>query len=112
MGSTDCLFCKIVAGEIPAEKVDQSESVTIFKDINPQAPIHYLLIPNTHIVSVAETEDPAIFAQVFQAARDIARKKNLSDYRLVTNIGAEAGQSVFHLHVHLLAGRPLTWPPG
>lgn len=112
MSDPNCLFCKIVNGEIPAATVYQDDTVTVFKDINPQAPIHYLVIPNTHTACVAETADGKIFQQVLGAARDIAQKESLTDYRLVINNGAGAGQTVFHLHLHLLAGRPLQWPPG
>lgn len=109
---SSCLFCKIIKGDIPAQIVYQTESVTAFKDISPQAPVHYLVIPNQHTACVSETEDPLILQQVLSGARDLAQKESLTDYRLVVNNGAEAGQTVFHLHLHLLAGRPFTWPPG
>lgn len=111
-----CVFCKIVAGEIPANIVYQNEFVTAFTDVHPQAPTHILVIPNRHIVSVADLEDDNslnIAAHCLGAAREIAQQLNLTGgYRLVTNSGAGAGQSVFHLHFHLLAGRRFSWPPG
>lgn len=110
--AADCLFCKIVAGEIPADKVLSTDRITVFRDISPQAPTHLLVIPNTHTPSVRETADSALLADVFAGARDAADTLGLEDYRLVVNNGAEAGQTVFHLHMHVLAGRPLDWPPG
>ena len=111
-----CIFCKIVAGEIPADIVYKNQHVTAFTDLNPQAPLHVLIVPNQHIDSVNEIADDAsanAAAECLRAAREIARTQNLSTgYRLVTNSGADAGQSVMHLHFHLLAGRPMTWPPG
>lgn len=113
--STDCLFCRILAGEIPANRVHEGVlggNVIAFADINPQAPIHWLFIHNTHTASHSETADPQVYADLLAAAKTAAQAEGLSDYRLVINNGAEAGQSVFHLHLHLLAGRPFTWPPG
>ncbi|HEY9745092.1 MAG TPA: histidine triad nucleotide-binding protein [Oculatellaceae cyanobacterium] len=110
--SSDCLFCKIIRGEIPSKKVAETEHAFAFEDINPQAPKHILVIHKTHTESLATTSDNNLLAEVFGAARDIAAQAGLSNYRLVVNNGPEAGQTVFHLHVHLLAGRPFTWPPG
>lgn len=111
-----CLFCRIIARELPAEIVYQNEQVTAFKDAHPRAPTHILIVPNAHIASVDEITDEAAAnaaAQCLRAAREIAYARGLSGgYRLVTNVGADAGQSVFHLHFHLLAGRKLSWPPG
>ncbi|OQY84232.1 MAG: histidine triad nucleotide-binding protein [Chloroflexi bacterium UTCFX4] len=111
-----CLFCKIVARELPAEIVYQDEHVTAFKDLHPRAPTHILIIPNAHLASVDDLADNVAVnaaAQCLRVAREIARARGLTNgYRLVTNIGADAGQSVFHLHFHLLAGRRLGWPPG
>lgn len=111
-----CIFCKIVAGEIPANIVFKNDDVTAFKDLNPQAPTHILVIPNQHIGSVDDIvgdETADAVAACLRAAREIARANSLSGgYRLVTNTGADAGQSVPHLHFHLLAGRVMTWPPG
>ncbi|MEB3287738.1 MAG: histidine triad nucleotide-binding protein [Vampirovibrionales bacterium] len=108
----DCLFCKMVRGEIPIQKVFEDDHTLAFDDINPQAPTHVLIIPKTHTDSIADTKDPAIFAHVLASAQKIAEAKSLSHFRIVSNNGQEAGQSVFHLHIHLLAGRPLSWPPG
>jgi len=109
---TDCLFCKIVARDIPAERVFENDHVLAFPDINPQAPTHWLVIPKAHVAGVAAVEEPAMFHQVMAGAQQAALKAGLTDYRLVTNNGAGAGQSVFHWHVHLLGGRAFSWPPG
>lgn len=110
-----CLFCQIAAGERPATIVYRSDDVIAFRDIHPQAPTHILIVPTKHIASVAETAaaDEALIGQLIAAAKVIAQQENLANgYRLVINTGAQAGQSVFHLHVHLLGGRTLHWPPG
>lgn len=111
-----CTFCRIIAGEIPANIAYQNEHVTAFTDLNPQAPLHILIVPNQHIESVNEIADDVAAraaAECLRAAREIARTQNLSSgYRLVTNSGPDAGQSVMHLHFHLLAGRHFSWPPG
>lgn len=111
-----CLFCRIVAGEIPAKRVYEDAAVLAFADLHPQAPVHILLIPKQHIESVAQArpEHAAVLGQLLLAAGEVARRLDVADsgYRLVTNIGEDGGQSVFHLHVHLLAGRPMRWPPG
>jgi histidine triad (HIT) family protein len=110
-----CLFCQIAAGERPATIVHRDEDVVAFRDINPQAPTHILIIPTKHIVSVAEAtvEDEGLIGRLISVAREIAQQENLSKgYRLVINTGSQAGQSVFHLHVHLLGGRAMHWPPG
>lgn len=112
----DCLFCKIAAGEIPADIVHDDEHVIAFRDINPKAPTHVLLIPRRHIASAAELSgtDAEMLGRLFAVAAQVARDAGVADsgYRLVTNVGAGAGQSVFHLHFHLLGGRSLAWPPG
>ncbi|MDQ2689693.1 MAG: histidine triad nucleotide-binding protein [Chloroflexota bacterium] len=110
----DCLFCKIVAGEIPAEIIHRDDRVVAFRDINPQAPTHVLAIPTRHVASAAElsADDGDLLSDLFGALRSVAADQGLSGYRIVTNIGAEAGQSVFHLHFHLLGGRSMGWPPG
>lgn len=108
----DCLFCKILAGQIPSALVWESDRVVIFNDISPQAPTHWLCIHRQHTDSHRQTTDNQLYADLMAAARDAARQHDLHDYRLVMNNGAEAGQSVFHMHLHLLAGRPLAWPPG
>ena len=114
--SHDCVFCKIAAGAFGGPPLYQDEHVTAFRDINPQAPTHILLIPNKHIASVDEAtaEDQEILAHLLLTAAKIARDENVSNqgYRLVLNTGPQAGQTVFHLHFHLLAGRNMTWPPG
>jgi histidine triad (HIT) family protein len=110
----DCLFCKIAAGEIPSEVVFQDDTVVVFRDINPKAPTHVLAIPRRHVASAANlTEaDGELLAALFAALRRVAEEAGLRGYRIATNVGAEAGQSVFHLHFHLLGGRSLSWPPG
>lgn len=111
---SDCLFCKIAAGEIPSSKVYEDDVCLAFHDIDPQAPTHFLVIPKTHIGSVAEvTEDnAAAVAHMLTVIARQCRKLGLNSYRVVSNIGAQAGQSVPHLHFHVLAGRDMTWPPG
>lgn len=112
----DCLFCKIADGSIPAERVAETESVLAFRDINPAAPTHILLIPKRHIADSAaqlQIEHGPVLAELFELAAQVAVSEQLEKgWRLVTNVGAGAGQTVFHLHVHLLGGRPLSWPPG
>ena len=111
-----CVFCRIVAGEIPATVVYQDENVLAFRDLHPQAPTHVLVIPKRHLASLVDAgaEDTALLGQLQQAAVQVARQDGLEDsgFRLVTNCGEGAGQSVFHLHLHLLGGRRLGWPPG
>ena len=112
----DCLFCKIVAGEIPANVIYQDDHVLAFEDINPQAPTHTLVIPREHIATLDELDEDkeAIAGKILVAARNIAREKGLDNrgYRLVANCLESAGQTVFHIHFHLLGGRSLGWPPG
>ncbi|HJU57895.1 MAG TPA: histidine triad nucleotide-binding protein [Actinomycetota bacterium] len=114
--NSSCLFCRIVAGEVPAEIVHSSDTVIAFRDINPGAPSHLLLIPKEHVTDVRDLEDRhgGMLTDLFQAASHLAKAEGLdeSGWRLVTNVGSDAGQSVLHLHVHLLGGRPLSWPPG
>ena len=111
-----CLFCNIVAGKTPAEIVFDNDHVLAFKDIRPAAPVHALVIPKVHIPGIHEAtpEHAAALGHVLLAARDVAEKLGLASggYRLVVNQGADAGQSVFHLHCHVLGGRSLAWPPG
>ena len=111
---SDCLFCKIVKGDIPSNKVYEDEVCLAFRDIDPQAPTHFLVIPKMHIASVAEvTEDNAAVAGHMMAViSKVAEQLGLDSYRVVSNIGAQAGQSVPHLHFHVLGGRDMTWPPG
>lgn len=110
----DCLFCKIVAKEIPAQLVHEDEQAVAFKDINPQAPTHLLIVSKKHIPSLAQArdEDAALLGHLQRTAARVAEKGRLSSFRLVTNNGRGAGQSVDHLHYHLLGGRSMTWPPG
>jgi histidine triad (HIT) family protein len=115
MVSSDCLFCKIAAKEIPAKLVYEDADVFAFDDINPQAPTHILLCPRKHLGSLAEAtnSEQALLGKIQLIAAQIALDRKLSaGYRTVINTGAEAGQSVFHLHAHLLGGRPFHWPPG
>jgi histidine triad (HIT) family protein len=111
-----CLFCNIVEKKIPADIVLENDHVVAFRDIRPMAPVHALVIPRQHITGIHEATpaDAAVLGQVLLAARDVAEKLGLASggYRLVVNQGADAGQSVFHLHCHVLGGRPLAWPPG
>jgi histidine triad (HIT) family protein len=112
----DCLFCRIVAGEVPADTVYQDEHCLAFRDINPQAPVHVLVIPREHLESLDEAgrKDEAMLGHLLRVAARVANEQGLSEsgYRTVINTGAGAGQSVFHLHVHVLGGRELSWPPG
>ncbi|MBI1879725.1 MAG: histidine triad nucleotide-binding protein [Chloroflexi bacterium] len=114
--SQDCIFCRIAAGQIGGPPLYQDEQVTAFRDINPQAPVHLLIIPNKHLVSLNEaTEaDQALLGYLFLTAAKLAQQEGVAEsgYRLVVNTGADGGQSVFHLHLHLLGGRRSTWPPG
>jgi histidine triad (HIT) family protein len=110
----DCLFCRIAAGEISSDRVFEDDSVVVFRDINPQAPTHLLAISRRHIPSAANLTDTDgdLLAALFGALRHVAEEGGLHGYPIVTNVGAESGQSVFHLHFHLLGGRRMTWPPG
>jgi len=112
----DCLFCKIARREIPADVVHETDRVVAFRDIRPQAPTHILLIPKDHVESAATVTDEngALLAEIVQAAAHLAKAEGIdgSGWRLVTNVGPDAGQSVFHLHFHLLGGRAMSWPPG
>ncbi|NIQ01432.1 MAG: HIT domain-containing protein [Nitrospinaceae bacterium] len=112
----DCLFCKINQGEIPSEKVYDGEQVFAIQDINPQAPVHLLIIPKKHYSTILEIEekDHDLIGTIFTVAIELAQERKLdqSGFRVVVNCGAEAGQSVFHIHYHLLGGRPMRWPPG
>ncbi len=111
-----CIFCKIVAGQAPAEIVYRDDRVTAFRDARPRAPTHILIVPNEHIESLADLKEPdhaAAAIDCLRAAASIAETEGLKNgYRVVANVGRDAGQSVFHLHFHLLGGRPMAWPPG
>lgn len=112
----DCLFCGIVAGEVPGDVVAETEGALAFRDINPQAPTHVLVVPKEHFDNAAHLShaDADLLAEVFRLAAQVAEREGVADagYRLVTNTGAAAGQTVGHLHVHLLGGRAMGWPPG
>jgi histidine triad (HIT) family protein len=109
----DCLFCKIVAGEIPATVVHDNDQVLAFEDLNPQAPTHVLLIPKKHLADIGELgDDPDTAAAVVAGIAAVAAELGLESYRTVFNTGPGAGQTVFHVHAHVLGGRKLTWPPG
>ena len=112
----DCLFCSIIDGRIKGEIVYQDDAVLAFKDIRPEAPVHVLIVPRKHIESVSslQSEDLPVIGAVFSAAAKLAKDLGIAEsgYRVVVNNGAAAGQSVFHLHYHLLGGRPMRWPPG
>lgn len=113
---TDCLFCRIAAGSIPAARVYEDERVLAIRDIDPQAPVHILLIPRRHVASVVEaaSADPGLVGHLAAAAVQIARQEGIAErgFRLLTNTGPDGGQAVSHLHFHLLGGRPMGWPPG
>lgn len=110
----DCLFCKIVAGDIPSKRVYEDEQVYAFHDIDPKAPTHFLVVPKEHIAScgAVNKENSAVVAHIFEVIGKLTSEMGLSDFRVVSNCGERAGQSVFHLHFHVLAGRDMTWPPG
>lgn len=111
----DCLFCKIISGEIPSKKIYEDELTYVFEDIAPTATIHYLVIPKQHISKLDEItpENSAVIAHIYEVIAKLAKDLDLKDgFRVVSNCGEQAGQSVFHIHFHLLAGRPLAWPAG
>ena len=110
----DCLFCAISKGEIPSKKVYEDEQVYAFYDIDPQAPVHFLVIPKAHIDSAGAVtpENSAVVAHCFEVIAKVTKELGISDFRVVSNCGVQAGQSVKHLHFHVLAGRDMTWPPG
>ena len=111
---SDCLFCRITAGEIPSNKVYEDELVYAFYDIDPQAPTHFLVIPKAHIGSCGEitAENSNVVARCFEVISKVTEELGISEFRVVSNCGESAGQSVRHLHFHVLAGRDMTWPPG
>ncbi len=114
--SVDCLFCKIVNGDIPSEEVYSNDDIYAFYDINPAAPVHVLVIPKKHLrdVTAADEADEALMGKLLLAANEITKKLNLTaeGFRLVINTGLHGGQTVYHLHLHILGGRALSWPPG
>ncbi|MGB7606030.1 MAG: histidine triad nucleotide-binding protein [Lutisporaceae bacterium] len=113
---SDCIFCKIINGEIPSSKIYEDDKVLAFKDINPEAPIHYLVIPKQHIQSILElnSSNISITIDIFEAINKIAKQLEIDKegFRVVTNVGVNGGQAVSHLHYHILGGRNLKWPPG
>jgi histidine triad (HIT) family protein len=114
MANDDCLFCKIVAGDLPCDRVHETETTLAFRDIEPQAPTHVLVVPKSHhenAAALAEAE-PQTYVDLVRAAAEVVQKDGCDGYRLVFNTGAQAHQTVFHAHLHVLGGRPMGWPPG
>ncbi|MDD3237176.1 MAG: histidine triad nucleotide-binding protein [Candidatus Gastranaerophilales bacterium] len=110
--SKDCIFCKIANKEIPCDFIYENENVVAFNDLNPQAPTHFLVIPKKHFASLNETNDDKILSEVLNGVKETVKKLGINEYRTVINTGEKAGQTVFHLHAHVLADRDLKWPPG
>lgn len=112
--STDCLFCKIVSGEIPARLVAETEEAVAFRDISPEAPVHLLVIPRRHVDSLDAADDEAELGRLLGLAARVARSEGIAEagYRVVININDDGGQTVHHLHIHVLGGRRMSWPPG
>jgi histidine triad (HIT) family protein len=108
----NCIFCKIAKKEIPTNLLYEDEKTVAFNDLNPQAPTHILVIPKEHFESLNELNDKEVMASLLNATKEVTKKLNITDYRTVINTGKGAGQEVFHIHLHILAGRPLKWPPG
>ena len=113
---SECIFCRVAAGTLPSRIVHQDDQTVAFEDVNPQAPVHILVIPRKHVVSIGEMDqdDSGLLGHLMLTCAKIAKEKGLTalGYRVVTNTGPNAGQSVFHLHLHVLGGRPMAWPPG
>jgi histidine triad (HIT) family protein len=111
---SDCIFCRIIAGEIPAGFVKRTDRVVAVRDVSPQAPTHILILPTEHVESLEQVRDGGLLGEMMIMARDLARESGIADsgYRVVLNTNRDGGQTVFHLHAHLLGGRRLTWPPG
>ena len=112
--SDNCLFCRITRGDIPSTMVGESDGAIAFRDVNPQAPTHVLVIPRVHVASLSDADDSAMLGEVLSLAASVARSEGLNGegYRVVINNGRNAGQAVDHLHIHVLGGRKLSWPPG
>jgi histidine triad (HIT) family protein len=112
--SSDCIFCKIIKGEIPSNKLYEDKEMLAFWDINPEAPKHFLIIPKKHIAGPADIDaaDEALVGKLLRKGAELAKENGAEEFRLVANNGAEAGQTVFHLHMHFLGGRAMGWPPG
>ena len=109
---SDCIFCKIANNDFNTEFLYEDERVVAFKDLNPQAPVHVLVIPRTHFDTIKEMTEEILVGRLITVAGKVAENLNINEYRLVINTGKQAGQTVFHTHVHLLGGRPMAWPPG
>lgn len=111
---SDCVFCKVANGEIPAQIVRRGDGIVAFRDLHPQAPTHLLVIPTHHVRSLDDAKDDALLGRLLGFARDLARDEGLAakGYRVVVNTNPDGGQTVFHVHLHVLGGRPMTWPPG
>ncbi len=113
---SECIFCRVAAGTLPSKVIHEDEQAVAFEDTNPQAPVHFLVIPRKHVVSIGEMHqgDSGLLGHLMLTCAKIAKERGLtaSGYRVVTNTGPNAGQSVFHLHLHVLGGRPMAWPPG
>lgn len=112
----DCLFCRIIAGQLPSDRVLETQDLVAFRDIDPKAPVHVLVVPRRHVATLNDLvpEDAQLIGKLVLAAREIAQRENIAaaGYRVVMNCNAGAGQTVFHIHLHVLGGRPMTWPPG
>jgi histidine triad (HIT) family protein len=109
---TNCIFCKIIEGSLPCTKVYESESVIAFEDINPASPLHILVVPKIHHQDLNDNIDPSLLGELLSSVSQIAQREGLKSYRTVINTGSDAGQTVFHLHLHLLGGRKHAWPAG
>ncbi len=108
----DCIFCRIISGEIPSKFLFEDEKVVAFRDADPQGPFHILIIPKTHYTTIKEIEDESLIGHLFTIGNKIAEENKIDDFRYIINTGEEAGQSVFHVHLHLIGGRSMAWPPG
>jgi histidine triad (HIT) family protein len=108
----ECIFCRIANGSIPTSFIHEDDEAVAFSDIQPQAPVHLLVVPRRHVASLNDARDEALLGRLLTVARQVAAKAGLEQYRVVINTGADAGQSVFHLHLHVLGGRVMAWPPG
>lgn len=110
----NCLFCKIIRGDIPADKIYEDDDILAFRDIAPQAPVHFLVIPKKHISGPGDltTKDDQLIGKIMRTGHDLAQQEGIEQYRIVFNKGEQAGQTVFHIHMHILGGRAMQWPPG
>lgn len=112
--SDNCLFCKIIKGEIPSDKLYEDDDVFVFRDISPQAPVHFLVIPKKHIQGPSDVSqtDEQLIGKMMRVGTEVAKQEGIEQFRVVFNNGEQAGQTVFHIHMHILGGRNLNWPPG